>query len=158
MTRPKYPDGLEAKGRRLWAEVKAARPSLGPGEALMLEEACRMFDRLDRLAKTLGGETFVEFIEDEDALGDVRTFTLHVNSAMAEARLTATALRGYMQALGLAGGMPKAGEEPGSGVKGGKRAAKVVGADEAATKPGAEDAADPLTEIERRRQQREQMG
>ena len=158
MTRPKYPEGLEAKGRRLWAEVKAARPSLGPGEALMLEEACRMFDRLDRLAKTLSGETFVEFIEDEDdSSEDSRTYVLHVSSAMAEARLTATALRGYMLSLGLTSGLSTAEDDKAKGPKGGRRAPKVVGADEANTKPE-QAKPDPLDEIERRRQQREQMG
>jgi hypothetical protein len=58
VTRPKYPPGLGDGGRRLWAEVKAARKELGPGEAVLLEEACRMKDRLDRLAIQLTGNPF----------------------------------------------------------------------------------------------------
>lgn len=47
---PRY---LRARGRRLWAELAADKPS--PAEAILIEEACRLADRLDKLDAILGG-------------------------------------------------------------------------------------------------------
>jgi hypothetical protein len=165
VTRPKYPPGLGDGGRRLWAEVKAARKELGPGEAVLLEEACRMKDRLDRLAIQLTGNPFVEFLEEEGKDGDAAQFVLTVNSAMAEARLTATALRGYMISLGLEKGGEGKATGPGTDTvgttptrRGGPRAPKMVGLDEAATDPDAPKAPegeDPLSVARAKRAARE---
>lgn len=95
--RPKvYPTGLDVRGKRLWRDVTEARPDLGPGERVMLEEACRMADRLEALDQQIRGAG-VATIETEDG----KEFTLYVTGAMAEARLAVTALRGVMMTLGL---------------------------------------------------------
>lgn len=157
MTRPKYPAGLEAKGRKLWAEVHALpNRNVGPGEAILLEEACRMADRLDRLARSLTGEAFADYVWDEDASSDNQTvYVLHVNGAMAEARLLATALRGYMISLGLTAGALEDGKGS-SRPKGGPRSPRTIGADEAGTKdgPAAPSGEDHLNDIQRRAAER----
>ncbi|MGQ4513686.1 hypothetical protein [Streptomyces sp. DW26H14] len=44
----KYPSGLEDRGRRLWRE-SLAQWSLSPAHLVLLEEACRLSDRLELL-------------------------------------------------------------------------------------------------------------
>lgn len=95
---PPEPEGLEARGAWLWQAVLAERPTMNAAQRVLLEEACRMSDRLDRLHRVVGGEHFVEYLSPED---DEQVFVVQVNNAIAEARLTATALRGVVISLGL---------------------------------------------------------
>ena len=48
MAIPKAPEGLDARGRRLWREIHSQGP-LTPDRKALLEEACRIVDRLDLL-------------------------------------------------------------------------------------------------------------
>ena len=47
---------LDARGRRLWQQVADEGPGLRPAERVLLEEACRTVDRLDRLDRMLRGD------------------------------------------------------------------------------------------------------
>src|SRR5690242_3325012 len=48
-------EGFGPRGARLWREMTAERPDLSPAERVLLEEACRTADRLDRLDAFLLG-------------------------------------------------------------------------------------------------------
>lgn len=67
---PKAPVGLDARGRRLWRE-SLAQWSLSPAHLALLEEACRIADRLELLDSIIraaaGGVN-----DDEGESGDLR--------------------------------------------------------------------------------------
>lgn len=54
MAVPKAPDGLDVRGRRLWREIHSQGP-LTPDRRALLEEACRISDRLDLLDSIIRG-------------------------------------------------------------------------------------------------------
>jgi hypothetical protein len=70
-----------------------------PAQEVLAEEACRLADRLDRLDGLLAGGTTAWAFLRPDRDGD--GVTLVVNSAMAEARQGALALRQVVESLGL---------------------------------------------------------
>lgn len=133
MTRAKYPAGLGLRGRRLWAEVSELKVNMGPGERVLLEEACRLTDRLDRYAKMLSGEDFARY-----QLDDSGVYRLDVSNAASEARMTTLALRQTMISLGLDAPRAK-GDSPVKGHHG-----------RASTKKGLASG-DPLDDLEQRR-------
>jgi hypothetical protein len=124
-----FPPGLAARGKRLWSEVLDARPGMGAAERILLEEACRLVDRLEALDRQLHGEALATV-----EAGDGSEFTLVVNGAMSEARLAGVALRGMFASLGL-DKMPAV-KEP------------------AAPATGSGKKGDPIDDITARRQQR----
>ena len=65
-------------------------------ELVLLEEACRIADRLDRLDGVLSGRDFLRVGQDED--GD---YVLRVDSALSEARQQANVLKQLVAALRL---------------------------------------------------------
>jgi hypothetical protein len=67
---PKRPDGLGQAGQRLW-EAVLSRYELAQHEALLLEQACRVADRLDQLA---------DMVEAEGLLVEGRTHPALVES------------------------------------------------------------------------------
>ncbi len=86
------PPVLDARGRRLWQQTIAQGP-LSPGEVVLLEEACRLADRCDRLDALLRGQgrewiSFAAFIEGGEA-----DITVIVDKALTESRQQALALR-----------------------------------------------------------------
>lgn len=85
--KPAAPPGLAARGARLWRDQLALGP-LGPAALVLLEEACRIADRLDRLDAQLG-----QSIASMEPLGDI----------LQEARLQAGALKGLVSELRQAG-------------------------------------------------------
>lgn len=94
MSTPKAPTGLAARGRRLWREMHAMA-EFNPAERVLLEEACRIADRLERLDTALRGEA--EFLRVEtDRDGDL---ILSVDGAMAEARQQSNVLKQLVAAL-----------------------------------------------------------
>lgn len=90
------PEGLETRGRRLWAAVLELH-DLGPAEVVLLEEACRLTDRLDRLDRVLIGKAEMLRAVTNDE-GDVR---LVVDSALSEARQQANVLKQLLTSLRL---------------------------------------------------------
>lgn len=84
----------EARGERareLWDELA---PQLGAAHRVILGEACRIADRLDRLDAIIDGND--EWLRIETTDGDV---VVAVDAALAEARQQATALRGLLVEL-----------------------------------------------------------
>lgn len=51
---PDTPTGLRARGRRLWTDLVDEHTS--PAERVLLEEACRIADRLDRLDELINAD------------------------------------------------------------------------------------------------------
>ena len=72
----------------MWDELS---PGLGRAHIVLLDEACRMADRLDKLDALLAGDADT-WCELRDSRFDNEP-VLVINSAMSEARQTATALR-----------------------------------------------------------------
>lgn len=100
------------RGLRLWQEMASA--GLGPAHRVLLEEACRIADRLDRLDAILDGRADWLRLDVGDDGSRVR---VSVDGVLAEARQQATALRGLVaelraalpKAAGKAASTPKAG-------------------------------------------------
>lgn len=99
-TTVRVPRGLGVKGTRLWRELHEERgEKFPPAESVLVEEACRMADRLDKLNALLVG--------DDDAWARVRIpgnsdeLVLVVNDAMSEARQQANVLKQIIAALRL---------------------------------------------------------
>lgn len=111
---PLAPRGIGSRGKKLWREVVAVR-DFAPGERVILEEACRLADRLERLNNVLtGADDYLTITLDKS--GTVAT--VEVGNAMAEARLALQGLRMALQQLGLDKGAAAAAagsvkEEPG---------------------------------------------
>lgn len=93
-------DGLTPA--ELW---EALSPQLGAAHRVMLAEACRMKDRLDRLDAIIDGNE--EWLRISVDRGDV---VVAVDAALAEARQHATTLRGLLTDLVKA--LPKTPEKP----------------------------------------------
>ena len=91
------------RGRELWDGLS---PGLPPGQRVLLDEACRIADRLDRLDHMLTDrDTWLDVITSDD--GDVR---LVIDGLLAETRQQATALRGLIAEVAKAA--PKAQDRP----------------------------------------------
>ena len=81
------------------AAAVEAKPAMGPSEIVLLDEACRLLDRLDRFDELLAGESeawvSVKWpYESEPA-------ELIVNSVLSEARAHTAELRQVLKALDL---------------------------------------------------------
>lgn len=98
MAVPRSPAGLAVKGRRLWRELCELH-EFEPAERVLLEEACRIADRLDRLDALLVGsaDAWLRFQVSEDG-AEVRVV---VNGALSEARQQANVLKQIVAALRL---------------------------------------------------------
>ena len=106
MAAPRTPAGLQVKGARLWREMHALT-TYNPAEMVMLEEACRIADRLDRLHAALEGGDYLRLQEATDGSGDI---VLRPDSALNEARQQANQLKQLVAALRLPD--EKTGERP----------------------------------------------
>lgn len=86
----------------------AAKPNMGAGDRVLVEEACRLIDRSDRLDALLSGDigSWLELQVGEDRVVVV------VASPMTEARQTAAEIRQIMSKLDL---KPVEGAAPVSG-------------------------------------------
>lgn len=92
-------EGLGARGRRLWASL--ADSVDGTKGLVLLEEACRTADRLDKLAALLLGDADVWCSLVADVMGDGSTYELRITGALVEARQQANVLRQLVAALPL---------------------------------------------------------
>lgn len=95
-TVPRPPIGLAARGRRLWREMHEAA-EFNPAERVLLEEACRLTDRLEKLDAILRGDaaTLVEIVYDHDG----EPLRLAVDGVLAEARQQQNVLKQIVAAL-----------------------------------------------------------
>ncbi len=94
--RHSVPDTLGVRGARLWRELTSWH-EFGPAHLAIVEEACRLADRLDRLHGLLAGDTAAWATLNLDETGT--EVTVVVSSVLTEARLHATALRGLVTEL-----------------------------------------------------------
>lgn len=95
---PTPPDWLKASGLELWIEVNQER-KLNPAARVLLTEACRTVDRLERLSAALSSRSTLWF-----ELGDIDQATelgipIVVNGMIGEARQLQSALRQTLNAL-----------------------------------------------------------
>lgn len=105
------PRGLGERGRRLWRQSKPAH--LPPAQRLLLEEACRIADRLERLDAILRGDERDWMRFQPDITGTV--VRVVVDSVLAESRQQALALKALVSELrqGAATAQPSKSEESG---------------------------------------------
>lgn len=98
MTTERAPSGLAAKGRRLWRELTELH-DFGPAERVIVEEACRIADRLDRLDALITGkkDAWLRFRSSEDGT----EVTVTIDQALSEARQQANQLKQLIAALRL---------------------------------------------------------
>jgi len=90
----------------LWDELTASAPA--PAARVLIEEACRIADRLDRLDRILTGSDaeWMRFQVADD--GDV---TVIIGAPLAEARQQATALKAILAELRQSTAAPATAEE-----------------------------------------------
>lgn len=124
-----YPAFLRGPGRRMWDEVNGAYELDAVGRVL-LAEACRLKDRLERFSAALSAESTLWFeLGDVEELADgTPQVQVVVNSMVSEARQTQAALAVALGKLGVL----KPAEAKGSGVDvmdeiARKRAARLAG-------------------------------
>jgi hypothetical protein len=93
---PRAPQ-LGTRGRKLWDQV-LAEGALQPGERVLLEEACRTTDRLDRLDRLLRGDEDV-WLRFHSLNEDGSIVRVVVNNLLAEARQQQVALKQLLAEL-----------------------------------------------------------
>ena len=108
---PTVTDATTERGPRAQELRDALMDQVGPAQRVLLDEACRIVDRLDRLDAMLEGREGWGSVVTDDG-GELR---LVVDALLAESRQQATALRGLLAEVVKAapakkGGAPKAGE------------------------------------------------
>lgn len=88
------PEGRGVRAQRLWADLDGE--NLEPAARLLLEEICRIADRLDRLDALIDGrESWLKLNQDDESNEVIVT----VDNLLAEGRQHATALRGLVSEL-----------------------------------------------------------
>lgn len=118
---PPGPSVTESRGRRLWQEM---HEGLKPGQLVLLEEACRIADRLDRLDAQLDGEDWLRFRVNDD----VTDVTVTVDRVLSEARQQAVALKQLISELRQSSGVQRPGRpQVGSGESGSGSPGKAGG-------------------------------
>lgn len=85
------PSGLGERGTQLWLDLRK-QGTFDPSERVLIEEACRIVDRLDKLDDLISGdaETWVDLLQER---GDPESSRLVINAPLAEARQQALALK-----------------------------------------------------------------
>lgn len=99
MTSADAPSGLGSRGVRLWSESVAVKDSWSPGERVLLEEACRIVDRLDRFDALISGD-MTAWLSIDWPFKDSPA-ALVINSVVGEARSSAAELRQIVKQLAL---------------------------------------------------------
>lgn len=93
------PDGLGPRGERFWAEVEQAKGPLTAGDALLLQEACRLANRLDRFDRLIEGDQSAWAVVDWP--DEEKPAVLLIGSVVTEARQHVGELRQVVKALDL---------------------------------------------------------
>lgn len=107
---PAPPAFLRAQGSDLWQRV-LAEFDLNPAGLVMLGEACRTVDRLERMAAALSSRSTLWFEVEESLtsqLEDGQEFQVVVNGMVGEARQLQAALRSTLKELGITEVRPRA--------------------------------------------------
>lgn len=119
--RPARPRGMGARAARMWREEDG--DTLTGGQRALLEEACRIVDRLDRLDAILDGDPgeWLRFRVSEDG----SEVTVTVDRALDQARQQAAVLKQIIGELRQAGAGKQAGQG-GHPVSSGKAAGGVI--------------------------------
>lgn len=89
------------RGQRLWGELTKVSPE--PAARVLIEEACRIADRLDKLDRLLTGEAD-DWLGIVEAKGDPDRQELVITAPLAEARQQAGALKQLLAELRQATG------------------------------------------------------
>lgn len=101
--------GFGPRGAELWSAMEGLE--LGPAHRVLLVEACRLADRLDRFDRVLtGGKWFFDRRDDDDRVEVV------IDAVLSEARQHAQALKALVSELEP---RPKVGSSPVPQVNGG---------------------------------------
>jgi hypothetical protein len=97
------------RGEQLWKDLRG--DSLSPELRVLLEEACRIADRLDNLDGLISGDadSWVSLVEDR---GDPERQYVVIDKPLAEARQHALALKQLITELRAAGAGGKAPSAP----------------------------------------------
>lgn len=95
---PPAPAGLRERGARLWAATITEMPGMTVGDLVLLEEACRTADRLDRLDALLHGRDAMWVRLRQARAGE--QVTLVVDQVLTESRQQQAALARMLQQLG----------------------------------------------------------
>ena len=96
------PAGLAIRGVRLWSEAVSARSDWSPGDRVLLEEACRLVDRLDRCDALISGD--VKAWAQIDWPFEDAPAALVISSVVTEARQGAAELRQIVKQLAIPAG------------------------------------------------------
>src|SRR5687767_3891759 len=99
MATVRVPSGLATRGKRLWKEL-TEKTSMNAAELVLLEEACRTADRLDKLDELLRLD-HEQWVELRDLKGRDDVMEIVMNSALSEARQQANVLKQLIAALRL---------------------------------------------------------
>lgn len=93
------PEDLDERGAQLWRDMNGSYET-DAGARLLLHEACRITDRLEKLNRILRGDvdTWVSIELPRDGSED-EPLRIKVDGALAEARLHVTTLRQVLQQL-----------------------------------------------------------
>jgi tRNA(Met) C34 N-acetyltransferase TmcA len=105
-----------SRGETLWQQMRG--DDLGPLERTLLEEACRIADRLDKLDRALQGRAvnWLKLVADSE---DPTRLIVVIDRPLGEARQHALALKQLLADLRAAGaGKVKTPVNPGKGVAG----------------------------------------
>ena len=96
---PKY---LRERGAALW-EAVTAEYEISPGAAITLAEACRIADRMERMAAALssGSTLWLELSDDDRDRAEDGGVPIVVNGMVAESRQLANQYNVLMRQLGL---------------------------------------------------------
>lgn len=99
---PRAPVGLGSRGRNLWRDLHKLGIYFDPAQTVLIAEACRIADRLERLDEILRGDTGTW----ASLVHDLRTedYELKIDGAMSEARQQQNVLKQILVALRLPDG------------------------------------------------------
>lgn len=101
-TLPEPPEYLKAKGRGLWNDL-TRRYKFTDGALVLLGEACRTTDRLERMAAALSSRSTLWFEVGDIDLAEDAGVPVVVNGMIGEARQLQTSLRQTLTQLGVVG-------------------------------------------------------